>query len=64
MRISLARRRYMESPDHSATQYIEFFNGCSDTLNLYDWMMLFCHDGCFDMQEGSDGLPSRNGRAA
>ena len=51
---------YVEPADSSQDGFLELYNGCEQRVNLRDYSLLLCRDGCDSAEgmAGSDGIPS------
>ena len=51
---------YVEPADSSQDGFLELYNGCEQRVNLKDYSLLLCRDGCDSAEgmAGSDGIPS------
>ena len=51
---------YVEPADSSQDGFLELFNGCDYRLNLRDYALLLCRDGCDSAEghSGGNGIPS------
>ena len=47
---------YVEPADSSTDGFIEFYNGCDSAVNLKDYKLLLCRDGCDSDEPGADGI--------
>ena len=48
---------YVEAADGSTNTFLEFYNGCGGAIELGDYAMLLCRDGCESAAPGS-GWPT------